>query len=223
MRVIIEKVLPGAKGIWTAEIDPQRLIKLANPVRQGGRLSVVMVNHPSYQESESSLQFDLDSAFLLNLGNTSVTIILDSGESDTALPEIEPILGLQSNPPGDRRYIKELDKLPDTQRRVGIELLRQIRAKYVGELKLKESGRFVESPDNFWTIKIQPHRNNLCIIVYGCAEEHMKFKKYKSFELKNDRSPFSIFRIHELHQIPEAVEVVLEAKRLKDSKKYGGK
>ena len=36
MKGIIEQVSLGADGVWTANIDPQRLIRLANPTRQGG-------------------------------------------------------------------------------------------------------------------------------------------------------------------------------------------
>ena len=71
MRVIIEDVFPGAEGIWTAKIDPQRLLRLANPIRQGGKLNVVLVTGPMYIADNNSLQFDLESAILLNLGNSS--------------------------------------------------------------------------------------------------------------------------------------------------------
>lgn len=214
MRVIIEKASSGTKGIWTAEIDPQRLIKLAKPVRQGGRLSVVMINRPIYEESASTLQFDLDSAFLLNLGNTFETVFIDSREKDFIDPSLKPQTKQVDQPSGDRRYLDELTRLPDSQKELGEQILIEIRKEFPGELVFHpKSGKFVESPDNFWVVRIQPRAQSLRIIVYGRPEGH---KRYESIHLKNDMAGYSNFVVDRQQQLFETVSIIREAKRLKD-------
>lgn len=214
MRVIIDEVSPGASGIWRANIDPQRLMKLANPIRQGGSLSVVFVGRPSYDGGAHSLQFDLDSAVLLNLGNTFEAVFIDSRDKDVAQSQQTSEVPARRESAGDRRFLEELKSLPESQRKLGEQLLAAVRREYPGELVYhQKSGKFVESPDNFWVVRIQPRARSLRIVVYGRPEEH---SSKNAIELKQDMASYSSFVIDNEHQIPEAVEVIRQAKRLKD-------
>jgi hypothetical protein len=214
MRVIIEEVSPGAEGVWTANVDPQRLIRLAKPIRQGGSLNVVLVARPSCDTGTHSLQFDLDSAILLNLGNTFETVLIDSREREVIKPAPGSLPHTQKQPSGDRRFLEELSRLPDSLRKVGDELLAEVRKEYPGELVFhQKSGKFVESPDNFWVVRIQPRAKSLRIIVYGTPKEH---GPQNLIALKDDMASYSNFVIDSQHQILEAVGVIGEAKRLKD-------
>lgn len=214
MRVIIDEVSPGASGIWTASVDPQRLMKLANPIRQGGSLSVVFVARPSYDVGAHSLQFDLDSAVLLNLGNTFEAVLIDSRDKDVQQSRQITELPTRKESAGDRRFLEELKRLPESQRRLGEQLLTAIRKEYPGELVFhQKSGKFVESPDNFWVVRIQPRVQSLRIVVYGSPGEH---GSKSTIELKDDMTSYSNFVIDSDHQIPEAVGVIRQAKRLKD-------
>jgi hypothetical protein len=224
---MIEEVIQGVEGVWTAKIDPQRLIKLANPVRQGNRLNVVMVTRPSYDADTHSLQFDLDSALLLNLGNTFETVLIDSREEelDQPSPTPHPIEQVRPSSPtpqgrkrvrpdGDTLYLIELRVLPDSLREVGEQLLAEIRKEFPGELVFHpKSKKFVESPDNFWVVRIQPRAQSLRIIVYGRPEEH---GKYHSIDIKRDMASYSSFVVDTQRQVSDAVKVIREAKRLKD-------
>jgi hypothetical protein len=216
MRVTIEKVSSGAEGVWTSHIDPQSLLRLANPVRQGGHINIVLVSRPSYDNRDHSLQFDLDSAILLNLGNTSETIIIDSREGDVSLSTHDVQPNVQKQPAGDSRFFKELKQLPESLREVGEQLLKEVRKEFPGELVFHpKSGKFVESPDNFWVVRIQPRAQSFRIIVYGKPNEH---SLKDTIELKRDMASYSSFVIDSKHQIHEAVELIREAKRLKDNK-----
>jgi hypothetical protein len=216
MRVLIEEVTQGAKGVWTAKSDPQSLIKLAKPVRQGGSLNVVMVTNPSYDANNHSLQFDLDTAVLLNLGNTSEAVIIHSREEILPLTSLNAEPKKQERPPGDIRYLDALRDLPGSLREVGEQLLTEIRKEFPGELVFHpKSKKFVESPDNFWVVRIQPRAQSLRIIVYGRPHEH---RRYDSVDLKQDMAAYSNFLIKSKHQVSDAISVIREAKRLKDSR-----
>jgi hypothetical protein len=214
MRVIIEKVSPGANGIWTANVDPQRLIRLANPVRQGGGLSVVLVARPSYDPSVHSLLFDLDSAVLLNLGSTFEAVLIDSREKEVHQPAQTVELPKRIQSSGDRRFLEELKSLPDSIRKLGEQLLAEIRKEYPGELVFyPNTKKFVESPDNFWVVRIQPRVQSLRIVVYGKPGKHGPKKLIK---LKDDMAGYTTFVIDSQQQIVEALSVIRQAKQLKD-------
>lgn len=214
MRVIIENTSLGAKNVWTAKIDPQQLIKLAKPQRQGGGLSIVMVCQPTYDAENLTLQFDLDSALLLNLGNSHEAILIEDGvtKNKTHQTEIPSTQSIRSN--GDKRFFDELKNLPDPQRNIGEMILKTIRQEFPGELVYHpKSGKFVESPDNFWVARVQPRAKSLRIVIYGKPQEH---KTYQHIELKNDMMSYSSFVISADNQLAEAIKAIREAKRLKN-------
>jgi hypothetical protein len=219
MRVIIEQVSAGAGGIWTASIDPQRLMRLASPVRQGGGLSVLFVTRPFFDEVTHSLQFDLDSAVLLNLGNTFEAVLIDSRDKDIQQPA--PELYKREISEGDLSFLEELKRLPDSLQAIGKQLLTEVRNVYPGKLVFSQrSGKFIESPDNFWVIRIQPRDKSFRVIVYGSPLEH---GSKETIELKDDMASYSNFKIDSQQQLTEAVDVILQSKRLKDRRKLLGK
>lgn len=217
MRVIIEDVSLGAKGVWSAEVDPQRLIKLSSPIRQGGQVNVVLISRPSHNATGKTLQFDLDSAILLNVGNTTETIIIDSREHESVqnpLPKNNPAPPVIPN--GDRLFREKLITMPEGLRKLGELLLDSVRKEYPGELVFHpKSEKFVESPDNFWVVRIQPRAQSLRIIVYGRPEEH---RPNKNIKLKQDMASYSNFVIDSHVHLNDAVEIIKFAKKLKDQK-----
>jgi hypothetical protein len=78
MKVTIDKVSAGAEGIWTAKIHPQRLIKLGDPILQGHSRNIVLVEQVGYDEHTNTLQFDLESAIIINVGNGFETLFVES-------------------------------------------------------------------------------------------------------------------------------------------------
>lgn len=216
MRVTIEKASSESKGIWTSQIDPQRLLRLANPVRQGGRINIVMVSNPSFDGQNCLLQFDLDSAILLNLGNSTDAIFIDSRESEEFHLSQNVRPNFQSPSSGDSRFLQKLKLLPESQQKVGEQLLNAVRKEFPGELKFhQKSGKFVESPDNFWVVRIQPRSKSLRIIVYGKPTD---YGSQATIELKPDMASYSNFIVDGKHQLLEAIKVIKEAKRLKDNR-----
>lgn len=216
MRVIIEQVSKGPDNIWAASIDPQRLIRLATPLRQGGRLNVVLVTHPAYDPGSHSLQFDLDTAILLNLGNTFDSVLIDSKEGASGQVMPTPEGSERERAQGDLNFLKDLSRLPEPVKLLGEKLLTKVRESFPGELTYAEkSGKYVETPNNFWVVRIQPRAKSLRIVVFGGPERHGELK---TITLKKDQNGYSNFLIDSQHQLAEAVSVICQAKRLKGGK-----
>ena len=114
---------------------------------------------------------------------------------------------------GDERFIAGLSKLPPLQQKLGKELLKAIREVHSGKLKyFSKSQKYVESPDNFWVIKIQPRAKSLRIVVYGSPNRH---RGKKSIELKDDMKGYSTFILKNPEQLEESVSTILQAATLK--------
>ena len=220
MRVTVEEVVSGADGVWTVQIDPQRLLRLANPIHQEGHISILMVSKPLFDDQNHSLQFNLDSALLLNLGNTTKAIFIDSAEDEILQKSknAQPVLEVSSKclTSGDNLFFEELKRLPELQQNLGEELLKTIRQEFPGELKFhQKSGKFVESPDNFWVVRVQPRAKSLRIIVYG---NPYSYDPQNTIGLKPDMAGYSNFVIDKKQQLSEAVNVIRKAKFLKNNK-----
>ena len=112
MKVTIENASPGARGIWKAELDRQSLRRLANPIHQGGQLSVAMVSSPKYDSANRSLQFDLESVILLNMGDSSETLLLDARGAQPQQQTVRRKIHVRENVTGDNHFINELKRVP---------------------------------------------------------------------------------------------------------------
>ncbi|MBD2539527.1 hypothetical protein [Coleofasciculus sp. FACHB-SPT36] len=117
---------------------------------------------------------------------------------------------------GDRKFLQELRCLPANTIETGQMLITRVRSEIYSEGNLyyhSTSGRFVESPRNFWTIKIQPRAKTLRITVKGLPEEH-DGNLVSRLNLKKDRARYSSFIIDEVNQIDDALKVIRKAMTL---------
>ena len=102
---------------------------------------------------------------------------------------------------GDHQFIADLSKLPPLLQKLGKELLQEVRCTFPGKLQYyPKSKKYVESPDNFWVVKIQPRAKSLRIVVYGSPQKH---GSKKSIELKDDMTGYSSFIINNPSQLAE--------------------
>lgn len=109
---------------------------------------------------------------------------------------------------GDQAF---LDDLPTDLQQLGTRLLAEVRTRWSGSLRTSQTGRYIETPDNFWTVKIQPRDVSLAITVRG---EPGVFGS-SPLEIKPDRSAYSRFKISRLDEIPAAIEVIRRASKVR--------
>jgi hypothetical protein len=90
-----------------------------------------------------------------------------------------------------------------------IDLLREVRKVWPGDLKRGERNNFSNTPDNFWYVIVQPRAKALSVTIRGAPE---RFES-KTLELKVDRPGYTRFSIKRPEEIPEALRLIGESKR----------
>lgn len=213
MRLSIEDAEPVADDIWKASLDPSEIRRLGDCQNAYGDLSVVLLTGPVSSEGASRLEFDPRHARLLNVGATSDTVILasTSGETEQTGERGQLATGarMRMSATGDSRF---LDSLPPEIQALGEKLLSGVRRHFPGELKYRQpSGKYVESPDNFWTVKIQPRDKSLRVTVRGVPEA---FQVSGEIVLKPDMGSYSAFKISRLEQLTAAISVIRRASQI---------
>jgi hypothetical protein len=199
MKIFIEgAVILDDDRIWKAEVNPNDFKFLGTCQNSIGRISVILVMNPIFIESQNRLEFEPSSAQILNIGNSTKTIIIGMG------PEAK-------TPTGDDKFLEEIRKTSPKLLLIGEKLLFEVRRNNpLGELKSTESGKFVETPDNYWTVKIQPRNQSLRITVRGRPHE---FDVEGDIDIKADRPGYSGFKINEENQLNSALLIMKRAKR----------
>jgi hypothetical protein len=183
-----------------------------------GKLSVILVTAGA-GETDGKLEFEPDRAHVLNIGASSEAIfILDpTSEIDAVASEQSP--GAAGYPPGDQDFLRDLHQLaligeiPDELRGLGEQLLAAVRQEFPGELEHR-GRRYVESPDNFWTVECQTRVKDLQLTVRGVKGNFGYFVVPDGIELKaSGREPYFIFKIWRSDQIPGALSIIQQARR----------
>ena len=88
-----------------------------------------------------------------------------------------------------------------------------MRSQFSGELKFFEkSEEFVETPDNFWTVRIRPRDCSFRITVRGKPES---FEKPRSVSLKPDMTGYSSFKLSTPGQIDDFIRILAQVPKKK--------
>jgi hypothetical protein len=200
MKITLEDCVELSPGIWRTCLGDRGLDVLGRPEHAEGSRSVVLLNEKPVFTQERSLTFPLSAARVVNRGSADEVLLV------ATTPDGGPAPPRSLN--GDQEFLKNL---PSYLYDVGSELLNRIRSEFPGELRFHpRSKKFVESPDNFFTIRIQPHDRSLRITVRGLPQ---KFRKPRSLELKQDMTSYSAFKIASADEIHEAIEILRQADR----------
>ncbi|WP_344135278.1 hypothetical protein [Pedococcus bigeumensis] len=203
MRLLVEATKSG-ESVWRGRLDSSELELLGKPTSTRGPVSVVLLHaNPSMLGGE--LIVETTAATLLNRGSSEVSIFVASPEPlVTALSsEAPPAPSTPGARGGDQEFLRQL---PPVLREVGSQFLQEARRRWPGELRFSTpSGRFVETPDNFWTVKIQPRDASLRITLRG---EASKFPPLPALDLKDDRNGYSTFKVRTMADVPTAISLL---------------
>lgn len=111
---------------------------------------------------------------------------------------------------GDQQFFEEL---PPVLEGIGQALLKGIRRDHTGELRpTSKIRKYLETPDNFFSLTIQPRAQSVAITVYGTPE---KFHARADIALKSDWPGHSRFTVSRMDQVPSAVSTIRQAHELK--------
>jgi very-short-patch-repair endonuclease len=123
--------------------------------------------------------------------------------------EVSPIAHRTSSESGDRAFLRSL---PPELKDFGAELLQRVRSLFPGDLVFHPtSGKYVESPDNFWTIRPQPRAHSFRITVRG--EPELFSSIGGSLRVQRDWGSYSCFTVERPSQIEDLIRVLKQVRR----------
>lgn len=196
------------EGIWKARLSPSEIRFLDPKAENAGPFSVLLLTeNPAFDREGRSLSFNPSGVKLLNAG-TSDTAILIGAAANGPRPAITPKSSPASSGSGDQKF---LQSLPSGLKDFGAELLRKVRSLFPGDLAYyPKSGKYVQAPDNFWTIRPQPRDGSFRITVRGRPES---FGDRGSLDIKPDMGSYSSFKVERPSQIEDLMRVLKQVRR----------
>lgn len=192
-------------GVWKAKLSPDDLRFLGGNATRLGPVSVLLLlDDVSFDRASSQLSFNPAQARVLNLGSTDSAVILESRTQADGAQQTEP-----SGPQGEHVLGGDSDflsALPSNLRAFGAQLLTTVRANYPGALKyFPKSGKYVETPDNFWTVRIQTRDESFRITVRGRPDD---FLPPGTIQLSRDMTGYSSFKLSAPSQLTDFVKIL---------------
>lgn len=197
-------------GIWRCSVEPSELRRLGEPSTEFGDRSVLLVSGAEYDNEKCTLEFNVEDATLLNIGASSDLVVVRSGDPDGQRAGHHQSRPLFRRGSGDRQFLAELLSFPKTVRDSGQVILQKVRSRFPGDLKRFPRNRYVEQPDNFWAVTLQPREQTLLVTVRG---EPAQFNVPEGMDLKLDRRGYSAFKVRDIRQIEGAVSLIGQARR----------
>jgi hypothetical protein len=162
-----------ADGVWLGTLSPAEARRLPGAPLRGAGPHVVMLTAPAWNGAELKAGFDGVSVVALGAGATAIFL---SAAAPATAPEPAPAEQTAIEPAAtndDAAFVSECAQLGSDMERVAAALIARIRATHAGALKRQTNPRlFVETPDNFWSVEIQPRRGAIKLIV-RTREDHL--------------------------------------------------
>jgi hypothetical protein len=212
VQLSIPEVQEIAPGVWEASIGPRDMRAIGSAGSSIGEVSVLLLEDSyEFEREKSLLRFELHAAHVLNVGRTTKALLIAA--VDIRRPkvniqksnDIDKLFG-----PGDRRFLRAIEQLPEGLTKAGKRLLANVRSHFPGDLRaLTEGRRFQETPDNFWFVTIQPRDLSLAITVRGLPSRF----QVERLRIVKDRPPYSRFKVKDAADVDEAVSVICSAVR----------
>lgn len=209
LRLQLQRVSQLDDLVWKAQLSPSELRFLDPKASSVGSMTVLFLYEaPAYDPTLHQLSFDPASAKVVNAGTTDDAILIaNSKRASPTDQHLAPARLLKAGA-GDARF---LHALPSQLQELGRAIVEAVRSDYPGDLVFYEaSGKYVEAPDNFWTIRPQPRDESFRITVRGRPES---FGPVKSLEIKPDMTGYSSFKIERQGQIDELLGVLAQVRR----------
>jgi hypothetical protein len=194
--------------IWLARVPPHEVAtRLGGSPHKTGPRTVMLVSGARYDATNSELRFEASNVEILNIGSSDAAVIVGYDPAPSVATQVAHD-GLVLYGPGDRRFLTLIRSEMTTADAIetGERLLEGVRRRFPGDLdQLADKPRkFVERPDNFWTVMIQPREQNYYITVRGKPERYQG----SSFEVKSEMGSYSRFYLRHTGEVEEAARLI---------------
>ena len=213
MRMVLEGVKACGGSVWLAELAPQEVRqRLGEPRHTQGRPSVVLLAGLQFDAGPRRLEFDPSGVVVLNLGTTTDVVLVDTRDPGSVAMTGAPAVAAEPAPalgPGDQAFLtmvrRDAPRLLPTAR----GLVSGVRALFPGDLVRGRRRSFVEGPDNFWAVDIQPRAGNFQVHVRGKPERFTG----SPLKLMKDRGSYTRFYVRDPAEADAAVGLIAQAPR----------
>lgn len=208
METILLNTTPIQDGCWLTRINARYLERLSPELIPEASTSVVLVDEAEYDETGQALIVRGAPLCPITIGVSDTAIVIarrsisvTDAESATQSP--------RGN--GDNAFLSEAERLPTWAKEAATQILGAIREIDNGQLERGERNKFINRPNNFWTITAQPQAKGLAITIYG--RPHL-FKSDR-IRILDDRPGHSRFVIRHQNEVIEAIRLIKESRRVK--------
>jgi hypothetical protein len=204
----IEDATQLDENVWRAQLSPSELRLLDPRAETSGAITILLLSgEPRFDSEKKSLAFDPSKAKLLNAGTSAKAIVVGGAAANHTVRD-EKVSGKSRVGSGDARF---LNSLPRPLQDLGAKLLDAVRSKYPGELVFYESsGKYVQAPDNFWTVRPQPRDQSFRITVRGKPES---FANTGTLVIKPDMGSYSSFKVDRPTQLQDFIRVLEQVRK----------
>jgi hypothetical protein len=172
-------------GVWSGTLSAAEARRLPGaPLRSAGP-HVVMLTAPAWNGAELRAPFDGVSVVALGAGETAIFLSATAAvaplprASAAQTPPANPAAAAPTPAPApeqaaidsagandDAAFVAACAELSPEMERVARALIARIRATNAGALKRQTNPRlFVETPDNFWSVEVQPRVGAIKLVV----------------------------------------------------------
>ncbi len=214
IKVGLDEAVRISEGMWRARVERTRLTGLGHFSTSERGPSIIFLDEEPSAANGSGVEFALHGARLVNLGTLSEVIVIWTRDSERDIGEgiAAPVGGSAPTglAPGDMDF---LSSLPRHLRDLGEKFLRAMRREFPGQLEYRgASGRWIETPDPWWTIKGQPYKQNFYISVRRPPED---YDTPASIVMRRERASWSRLYLGAEEQLADVMAVMRQASRYK--------
>lgn len=211
IKLVLDDAEQIGPGVWSASLLPEDTQVMGPTATRAGATTVVLLpNLAPPSDHSSELSFEPSHARVLNVGSTTRAIIVfgretvnDGEDNEVVKPPFGP--RVQHD---DATFLTDLSSLPNELAEAGKEILNAMRSVHGGYFQRTRVGRFVNRPNNFWTVKIQPRDRSLRFTVRGNPE---RFRGDRDLKVYPDRHGYSTFKVTKPSQINAVISVLRAA------------
>jgi len=122
IQIRLENVKSLATGIWETSLTPSDVRRLGDNGKNFGAVSVVALSDRPLAKA-NEISFDAKTVSVLNVGTTDRTIIIDGYKAPSILDTLKQKYEQRRTSVGDQQFLDSLEKLPDSVRDAGRNLL----------------------------------------------------------------------------------------------------
>lgn len=146
-------------GVWAGTLSPAVAKRLPGAPLKSAGPHVLVLQQPAWNGTELKAPFE--GVSVLAVGAGEAAIFLSVAPQATAPDQASP-----GHTGDDSAFVAECAQLGADLARVAKALIARIRATTDGALARQTNPRlFVETPDNFWSVEIQPRRGAIKLVV----------------------------------------------------------